>query len=632
MKNIYRLSIGSDTPSVGVVVAIVLMVLAFTAAPSSAQDRSIGEPGRSGSGPNPLKNVYFGEQHIHTAASPDAFAVGTRGTWDDVYDYALGKEIKLSTTGQTIKKATPYDFVGITDHSEYYGVMPALIDPNSPLSKSAFAKKLQDPTAEMTDPTSAVSIILGSILTSTPMPEYVKPEMLQGNWAKFVEVANKYNDPGKFTAFIAYEWTSIPNGRNMHRNVYFRDDTGPTVPFSAFDSYFPEDLWTYQEIQRNEGHENLAIPHNGNVSDGWMFAPNKFLAGPMDGRYAKRQARNEPLFEMLQTKGTSDTHPTLSPNDEFADFELFSNMINVGQPSQIRYGFFRQGLAEGMILEEKLGSNPYKMGLVGGADSHSAYSNNEEFAFHGSHGATDDTPQKRLHPGMSPSGEPGAVVSTAGLTAIWAEENTRASLFDAMTVKETYGTSGTFIRLRFFGSWSYPSGLTSDSQFVKKAYDGGVPMGSDLAMMPAGAKAPTFAVWALKDPASGNLDRVQIIKSFINKWGRPDEKIYDVALSDNRKVDPQTGKAPPVGNTVNIKKATYTNDIGDSQLSAVWTDPDFDPAQPAAYYVRVVEIPTPRWTTYDSARNNLPLSDLVPATIQERAWSSPIWYTPPATK
>jgi len=418
----------------------------------------------------------------------------------------------------------------------------------------------------MTDPTSAVSIILGSILTSTPMPEYVKPEMLQGNWAKFVEVANKYNDPGKFTAFIAYEWTSIPNGRNMHRNVYFRDDTGPTVPFSAFDSYFPEDLWTYQEIQRNEGHENLAIPHNGNVSDGWMFAPNKFLAGPMDGRYAKRQARNEPLFEMLQTKGTSDTHPTLSP---------------------------------------KLGSNPYKMGLVGGADSHSAYSNNEEFAFHGSHGATDDTPQKRLHPGMSPSGEPGAVVSTAGLTAIWAEENTRASLFDAMTVKETYGTSGTFIRLRFFGSWSYPSGLTSDSQFVKKAYDGGVPMGSDLAMMPAGAKAPTFA-------------------------GRPDEKIYDVALSDNRKVDPQTGKAPPVGNTVNIKKATYTNDIGDSQLSAVWTDPNFDPAQPAAYYVRVLEIPTPRWTTYDSARNNLPLSEVVPATIQERAWSSPIWYTPAA--
>ena len=608
-------------------------VLLSTGIAVLAQDgRSIGEPGRTdkpSAKPNPLKNVYFGEQHIHTSASPDAFAIGTRGTWADVYNYALGKETKLSTTGQTIKKRTPYDFVGITDHAEYYGVMPRLIDPKDPLSKSAFAKKLQNPTGSMTDPTSAISIILHSILTSTPMDEYVKPEMLQDNWAAFVKVANKFNDPGKFTAFISYEWTSIPNGRNMHRNVYFRD-AGPIVPYSAFDSYYPEDLWTYQEVQRNEGHENLAIPHNGNVSDGWMFSPNEFLGGPMDARYAERQARNEPLTEMLQTKGSSDTHPTLSPNDEFADFELFENMINLGQPSQIWYGYFRQGLAEGMIVEEKLGSNPYKMGLVGGADSHSAYSNNEEFAFHGSHGATDDTPQKRLHPGMSPSGEPGAVVSSAGLTAVWAPENTRASLFDAMAAKETYATSGTFIRLRFFGSWGYPGNLTADKNFVKKAYADGVAMGGDLPANSGNAKAPTFAVWALKDPESGNLDRVQIIKSFINRWGRPDEKIYDVALSDGRKADAKTGKVPPVGNTVDVKKATYKNSIGDSQLSAVWTDPDFDPAKRAAYYVRVLEIPTPRWTTYDAARNSLPLSELVPATIQERAWSSPIWYTPAA--
>ena len=589
---------------------------------------SAGEPGRSSGKPNPLKNVYFGEQHLHTSASPDAFAVGTRGSWADAYDYALGKEVKLSTTGQTIKKRTPYDFVGITDHSEYYGVMPNLINPKSPLSKSAFAKKLQDPNAKMTDPTSAISIILKSILTSIPMPEYVTPDMLRSNWQEFVKVANKYNDPGKFTAFISYEWTSIPNGRNMHRNVYFRDDTGPIVPFSAFDSYYPEDLWSYQEIQRNEGHENLAIIHNGNVSDGWMFSPNEFLGGPMDARYAARQAANEPLFEMLQTKGSSDTHPALSPSDEFANFELFNNMINVGQPSQIWNGFFRQGLATGMILEESLGSNPYKMGLVGGADSHSAYSNNEEFGFHGSHGATDDTPQKRLNPAMSPAGEPAAIVSTAGLTAIWAEENTRASLFDSMKAKETYGTSGTFIRLRFFGGWGYDSKLNKDKDFVKKAYAGGVTMGQDLPANSGNVKAPSFVVWAQKDPESGNLDRIQIIKAFVNKWGRPDEKIYEVVWSDNRKIDAQTGKLPAVGNTVDVKKATYTNDIGDSQLSAVWTDPDFDPAQRAAYYVRVLEIPTPRWTTYDSVRNNLPLSPLVPATLQERAWSSPIWYTP----
>jgi hypothetical protein len=285
-------------------------------------------------------------------------------------------------------------------------------------------------------------------------------------------------------------------------------------------------------------------------------------------------------------------------------------------------------LGTGMILEEKLGANPYKMGVVAGSDIHSGYSGNEEWGWNGAHGALDDTPAKRLTPGMNPSGEPASVVGSAGTTAIWAEENTRASLFDAMKNKETYGTSGTLIRLRFFGGWNLPADLTEDPEFVKIAYTMGVPMGGDLKEKPASTKAPSFAVWALKDPESGNLDRVQIIKVFINKWGRSDEKIYDVALSDDRKVDPKTGKAPHVGNTVNVKKATYTNKIGDSQLSTVWTDPDFDATQKASYYVRVLEIPTPRWTTYDAARNDLPLPEDVPVTIQERAWSSPIWYTP----
>ena len=577
------------------------------------------------------RKVYFGEQHLHTAASPDAFAVGTRGTWADAYDWALGKEVTLSTTGEKMKKSTPYDFVAITDHAEYFGVMPRLIDPKDPLAKSEFAKKLQNPgKGAMTDPHSAISTILRSLITSTPMPEYVTPQLLQENWAKYVKVANQYNDPGKFTTLIAYEWTSIPNGRNMHRNVFFRNDTGPKAPYSAFDSYHPEDLWTYLEVQRNAGNDTFAIPHNGNVSDGWMYSPNEFLGGPMDARYAKRQALNEPLTEIIQTKGSSDTHPLLSPNDEFASFELFQNMINVGQPSQIKYGYIRQGLVEGMILEDKLGTNPFKMGIVSGADSHSAYSNNEEFNFHGSHGATDDTPQKRLHPGMSPSGEPGSVVGTAGATGVWAEANTRAAIFDAMKRKETFGTSGPLIRLRFFGGWNYPKNLVDKKNFVETAYRKGVPMGSDLPKK--AGKAPTFAVWALKDPESGNLDRIQIIKGFINKWGRTDEKIYDVAWSDDRKPDPKTGKLPPVGNTVDVKTAKYTNDIGDSQLSAVWTDPDFDPKQKAVYYVRVLEIPTPRWTTYDAVGNNLPMPTDVPATIQERAWSSPIWYTPAAMK
>jgi len=600
---------------------------------ASAGADSMGEPGRESDGPNPLKNVYFGEQHLHTQASPDAFAAGTRGTWEDAYNYALGKEVKLSSTGETMKKSTPYDFVAITDHAEYFGVMPRLIDPKDPLSKSELAKKLQNPPKDaFSDPTSAVMIILGSIISSTAMPEYTKAELVQENWQSYVETANKFNDPGKFTTLIAFEWTSIPNGRNMHRNVFFRNDTGPIAPFSAFDSYYPEDLWTYQEVQRNMGNENLAIPHNGNVSDGWMFSPNKFLGGPMDARYAKRQQLNEPVFEMIQTKGSSDTHPLLSPNDEFANFELFENMINVAMPSQLKHGYYRQGMVDGMILENTLGTNPFKYGIVAGADVHSAYSGNEEWNWVGAHGATDDTPQKRLKPGISPSGEPGSVVGTAGATAVWAEENTRASIFDAIKRKETYGTSGPLIRLRFFGGWDYSKKLASDKKFVEKAYKDGVAMGGDLPAKPRRAKAPTFAVWAVKDPESGNLDRIQIVKGFINHWGRADEKIYDVVLSDDRKADPTTGKVPHVGNTVDIKKATYTNDIGDTQLNAVWTDPDFDPAQKAVYYVRVMEIPTPRWSTYDSARNNLPLSELVPATIQERAWSSPIWYTPEATK
>ena len=609
------------------VLTVSVLCSALIAANAFAAD-SAGEPGRSASGKNPLKNVYFGEQHLHTQNSPDAFAAGSRQTWDEAFRYGRGEEVTMHTLSSKnkIKRRTPYDFMAITDHAEYFGVMPRMIDPKDPLAKSPLAKRLQK-----NDPT-AVGDILHDILTSTGRPELTRPKLLRDNWKNYVKVANKYNDPGKFTTLIAFEWTSIPNGRNMHRNVFFRNDDGPRAPFSSFDSFLPEDLWTYQEIQRNAGIDNFAIPHNGNVSDGWMFSPNKFLAGPMDARYAKRQALNEPLTEIIQTKGSSDTHPAMSPNDEFANFELFPNMINVGQPSQIKYGYIRQGLVEGMILENTLGSNPFKMGIVSGADAHSGYSNNEEFNFHGSHGALEDTPKKRLNPVINASGEMPSLLGSAGATAVWAEENTRASIFDAMQSKETYGTSGTLIRLRFFGGWNYPENLNKDKNFVKKSYAGGVAMGRDLKPKPSKAKAPTFAVWAQKDPESDNLDRIQIIKGFINKWGRTDEKIFEVAQSDGRKPDVKTGKVKPVGNTVDVKTATYTNDIGDTQLSAVWTDPDFDPAQKAVYYVRVLEIPTPRWSTFDSVKSGLPIPEGVPTTIQERAWSSPIWYTPEAMK
>ena len=614
-----------------IVCAAFLAVFTSYGGNALAQDEgSIGEPGRSSGTKNPLKNVYFGEQHMHTRNSFDAFTAGVAQTWEEAYRFAIGEEVKLSTTGQKMKRRTPYDFVAITDHAEYYGVLKDLIDPKSPLSKSDFAKSIAEGRKDPAKGKAALAAILGSLLHREPMPQYVTPELRTSRWQQFLKVADKFNNPGKFTALYAFEWTSIPDGQNMHRNVFFRDKAS-AVPFSAFDSIHPEDLWTYLEIQRSQGIDAFAIPHNGNLSNGWMYSPNKFLGGPMDARYARRQQANEPLTEIHQTKGNSEAHPLLSPNDEFAKFESFPNMISLPVPSQVRYGFIRQGLVEGMKLESKLGYNPYKMGIVSGADVHSGYQGNEEWDWNGAHGQLDDTPKKRLDPKPNVTGESGFVVSSAGTTAVWAEENTREGIFDAMKSKETYGTTGTLIRLRFFGGWDLPEGLTEDPDFVKTAYAAGVPMGQDLPAHPLKdmAKTPSFAVWALKDPESGNLDRVQIIKGWSDpRDGYPREKIYDLAWSDDRKPDPTTGKLPPVGNTVDTKTAKYTNDIGDTQLSVVWTDPDFDPTIAAVYYVRVLEIPTPRWSTYDAVKLGVEPPAGVPATIQERAYSSPIWYTP----
>jgi hypothetical protein len=628
----------------GVLTLSILCSTLFAASALAAD--SVGEPGRESGKPNPLKNVYFGEQHMHTRNSFDAFTIGVSATWDDAYRFAKGEEVKLSTTGKPMKRRTPYDFVAITDHSEYYGVLKEFANPKSDLSKTDFAKQI---VAGVKDPSKAgpaVQKLIQTLVQAEPLPEYVTPELRKDMWQRFIKTADAHNDPGKFTALYAYEWTSIPNGANMHRNVFFKDKPA-SVPFSSFDSVLPQDLWTYLEIQREmEGVDVFAIPHNSNVSDGWMFSERMFMGTPkdkkyasrnlgvyMDTRYAKRQSENEPLFEIHQTKGNSEAHPWLSPNDEFADFEPFPSLISLGTPSQIKGGFYRQGLVEGMKIESEVGYNPYKMGLVAGADVHSGYQGNEEWDWNGAHGNLDDTPQKRLSPVKNATGETGYGVSSAGTTAVWATENTRAGIWDGMMSKETYGTTGTMIRLRFFGGWGYPKNLVEDKNFVEKAYKGGVPMGQDLPAKPKNTKAPTFAVWAQKDPESGNLDRIQIVKAWSNpRTGFPAEKIYDVAWSDDRKPDAKTGKLPPVGNTVDVKTATFTNDIGDTQLSVVWTDPDFDPKMKAVYYVRVLEIPTPRWSTYDSARNNLPLPTDVPSSIQERAYSSPIWYTPEAMK
>jgi hypothetical protein len=594
---------------------------------SSALADTPGEPGRDAKGANPLNNAYFGEQHLHTANSPDAFAMGTRNTPDDAYNFCKGKAIKKIVSGTTVQKGTPYDWCAVTDHAVFLGMLPLMLDKSNPLSESEIGKLIN--SGDPKDGAKAFQIIISSVSAGVPPPYLMDKKTMASAWEAQKAVANKHNDPGKFTTLIAFEWTSIPYAQNLHHNVFFRDDKGPDTIFSALDSVKREDLWTYQEVQRAMGHENFSIPHNANVSNGLMFAPNMSTGTPINAHWARRLNLNTPATEILQTKGQSETHPALSPSDEFASFETsYKHLLGSGGVvSRINNGYVRRALTDGVGFQEMMGANPWKLGIVAGSDSHDAFSDNEENNYTGVHGNTDMTPEIRLNSGTTVAGEPPINFGTPGATGVWAPENTRTAIFDAIKRKETFGTSGPLIRVRFFGGWNYPADLVEDDEFVKQAYEFGVPMGQDLPEKPSNAKAPTFAVWALKDPESGNLDRVQIIKGWY-KDGHPWEKVYDVVWSDGRKIDAKTGKLPAVGNTVNIKKASYTNKIGDTQLSAVWSDPDFDPSQHAVYYTRVIEIPTPRWTTYDAKALGVEPPQGVPATIQERAWSSAIWYTP----
>ena len=609
--------------------ALVFTTLSSTllAAVALAAD-STGEPGRSSDTANPLKNVYFGEQHMHTVNSPDAFAFGTRNTPDDAYRFCKGEPVKIATTGETHQKTTPYDWCALTDHAEYMGIMPLLLVKGNPLADTEIGRDIA--TGDPQKGEEAFQQIITSASMNEPISYMNDPRVMRSIWDEQKEITNKHNDPGKFTTMIAFEWTSIPQYQNLHHNVFFRDDKGPDSQFSSFDSVKREDLWTYQEVQRAMGHENFSIPHNSNVSNSLMFAPRTSYGTQITKEWAERSTANTVAVEMAQTKGASETNPSLSPYDEFAGFEdYYHNLLgSQGVVGKMDNSFVRQGLITGVGFQEMVGANPYKFGIVAGADTHNAASNNEEFNYFGVHGNTDKTPEVRLGSTGSVAGEPARRFSSPATTAVWAPENTREAIFDAIKAKETYGTSGTFIRLRFFGGWNYPNDLVTDKNFVEKAYKGGVPMGGDLPKK--SGEAPTFAVWALKDPNSGNLDRVQIVKGWFER-GYAFEKVYDVvwADADKRKVGTD-GKVPPVGNTVDIKNASYTNDIGDTQLSAVWTDPDFDPSHHAVYYVRVLEIPTPRWTTYDAKALGIdPPADVAP-TIQERAWSSPIWYTPEA--
>jgi hypothetical protein len=577
---------------------------------------------------NPLREAYFGETHVHTSWSFDAYIFGnTRTGPADAYKYAKGETIK-HPMGYPIKITTPLDWMGVTDHSEYVGTIRLANTPGSAISKLPIAEKLK--VRDLAD-IQRIYLWLGySMIDMKPVKELVSPEVAGTVWKENIAIANQANQPGKFTAFCSYEWTSTPNNRNMHRNVFFKDCAKvPELPFSSLDSQAPEDLWNWMDGQRRAGNELLAISHNANLSDGIMFPQEvDFKGRPIDKAWAESRDRNERLTEIKQIKGASETHPTLSPNDEFAGFEIMTYLLGdpAGRFPTIPGSYVRDGLKTGIAMQDTRGFNPYKTGVVGGSDSHNTGVPYRQQNFFGGHARNDGTEKERMA-GHVFAGLDVRMENPAGLTGVWAEENTRVSLFEAMQRKETFATSGPRIKVRFFGGWEYASGLTRQKDWVKAGYAGGVPMGADLPA-PKG-KAPAFVVWAVKDPTSGNLDRIQIVKGWTRN-GQTFEKIFDVTWSGKRKPDPISGKVPAIGTTVNIAQASYTNTLGSVELKAVWTDPEFDPSVDAFYYARVLEIPTPRWTTIQAKQLGITPPDTVAATIQERAWSSPIWYTPTA--
>jgi hypothetical protein len=577
--------------------------------------------------PNPDNNVYFGDVHVHTGWSFDALTNGSKTTPTDAYAWAQGKPI-TGSGGPDMQIKTPLDFYMVADHAEYMGVFNEMSNPDSPISKTAIAKGVNSPDANVRLQTFAG--ILRDMSEGKRDPQLSDPQLARSVWAEIVKAAEANYVPGKFTTFAGFEWTSNPEKRNLHRVVMFRDTARlPDLVLSALDSDDPEVLWKWMDEQRAKGSTLLAIPHNGNASDGLMFDMVKRNGQPIDAAYNRTRAANEPLYEITQIKGTSETHPSLSPTDEFAGFEQWDYTLSADfeRPSRRKGSFARQALLDGMSQAASGAGNPFKYGFIGDTDTHNAAASVEEFNFTGKF-AFENNPKERL------TGVPGAAAgqiqqiqefSSGGLAGVWASENTREAIFDAMLRRETFGTTGPMMRVRFFGSFDYAADDVKKADFVKSAYARGVPMGGDL--KPGTGKAPTFLVSAMKDPKSGNLDRVQIVKGWIDAAGKQHEKVYDVIWSGNRRIGPD-GTLPPVGNTVDVKTATYTNDIGAPQLEAAWTDPDFKPGEHAFYYARVLEIPTPRWNTYDAARLNVAPLTKVPATIQERAWTSPIWYSP----
>ncbi len=577
------------------------------------------------------RRAYFGETHVHTSWSLDAFAIGnTLTNPGDAYKYFKGEPIK-HPLGYDVKIDTPLDWAGVTDHSEYAGVVNLANEPGSAVSKLPAAQPLILKARTKEEMERVALYAINTLASGPPVKALMAPEIAGTVWKRNVALADQANQPGKFTAFCSYEWTSMPSNMNLHRNLFFKDCAKvPVMPFSALDSKHPVDLWEWMDGQRKAGNELLAISHNANLSDGRMFPTEVDSKGrPIDASYAASRVRNEPLIEIKQLKGTSETHPLLSPTDEFASFEIMSVLLG-NPPGRIPHlvgSYARQALKDGIALDDSRGFNPYRFGFGAASDSHNTAVPYRQDNFFGGHSFTDGTIEARMSGTLVGGMFDARLEGTSGLTGVWAEENTRASLFEGMTRKETFAVTGPHIQVRFFGGWEYAPDVVRQKDWVKTGYAKGVPMGGDLP--PAKAKAPTFLVGGVKDPSSGNLDRIQIVKGW-TKSGQSFEKVYDVVWAGERKPDKWTGVVPPIGSTVDVDNASYTNSIGSVELKTVWTDPEFDPSLHAFYYARVLEIPTPRWTTIQAKQLGVAPPDVVEPTLQERAWSSPIWYTPSA--
>ena len=583
-------------------------------------------------------NIYFGDTHFHTELSFDAGLVGTSLDVHDGFRMARGETV-ISNTGQRVQLIRPLDFLFVTDHAEMIGLAQAIRESNPLLLADPWGAWVHErfnsgPEGRM----EAFADIIQQATVKGINP-FGSDELTNAVWQNFVKIADQYNQPGVFSAMTGYEWTSTPKGDNLHRVVLFRDGaaiTSQTAPFSMFDSDDPEGLWDYlASYEARTGGGAFAIPHNGNTSNGLMFNDKEFNGKRMTREYAAKRVRWEPIIEVTQIKGDGEAHPKLSPEDEFADYENWdvSNLAGSAPKEDwmLQYEYGRSALKLGLKLGDKLGVNPYKFGLTGATDTHTALATSREENYFGKYQHTEPSPT-RHNRDVIPANDPALRILTSqevasGLTAVWARENTRVELFNAMKRKEVYATTGTRIRVRVFGGWDFASDEVFRPDFVAQGYRRGVPMGGDLRNPPKGA-APTFMIRSLRDPDGANLDRVQIIKGWLDDKGESHERIYDVAVSDGREIGEDGRAREPVGNTVDIEKASFTNTIGSTTLAAVWSDPEFDPDVSAFYYVRVLEIPTPRWTTYDAAFYGIPLPDTVPAAIQDRAYTSPIWYTP----